>query len=381
MDDFTRLLDEGYDVQLLDGYLVVDNVPYVTADKTVQRGRLVMPAALAGDALTTPPDHTTHFGGVEPCDAEGRPLSRVINGPQRNEFLPGLTTDFYFSAKPPTGNYATYYDKVTTYVELLARWAKVIEPRSTARTYPVREIDTAAEDSPFVYRDSASSRAGITGLNNVFTGLRIAIVGLGGTGSHILDLVAKTPVAEIHLYDGDVFVNHNAFRAPGAADVRDLRSQPNKAEYWATQYARLKRGITPHSIYFGVETVSEIADFDFVFLALDDGSDRESIVNALEAAELSFVDVGMGVTDTGNGLTGMLRVSVSTPERRVRIPTGGTAPDEYTRNIQISDLNALNAALAVVQWKRHLGFYADMASEMAAFAYPVSDNSIMDLSR
>lgn len=379
MDDYTRLLDEGYDVQLIDGYLLVNDVPYVTAQKSVQRGRLLMPATLAGDALTTPPDHTTHFGGTEPCDADGKPLSKVINGPQRNEFLPGQTTDFYFSAKPPAGNYANYYDKVTTYVELLARWALIIEPSSTARTYPVREVD--ADDSPFVYRDSASSRAGISGLNTVYTGLKIAIVGLGGTGSHILDLVAKTPVAEIHLYDGDVFLNHNAFRAPGAADVRDLRSQPNKAEYWATQYSRLKRGITSHPVFFEHETVAEVAGFDFVFLALDDGSDREGIVNALEEAGVSFIDVGMGITDAGSGLTGILRVSLSTSEARVRIPSGGTAPDEYARNIQISDLNALNAALAVIQWKRHLGFYADMTSDIASFAYPVSDNSITVLSR
>ncbi|RWZ67856.1 ThiF family adenylyltransferase [Labedella populi] len=378
MDDFTRLLDEGYDVQLIDGYLVIDDVPYVTAQKIVQRGRLVMPAALAGDELTTPPDHTTHFGGAEPCDADGRPLSKVINSAQHNEFLPGRSTDFYFSAKPPAGNYANYYDKVTTYVELLTRWALIIDPRSTARTYPVREVN--ADASPFVYRDSASSRAGITGLNTVFAGLKIAIVGLGGTGSHILDLVAKTPVAEIHLYDGDVFLNHNAFRAPGAADVSDLRGQPNKAEYWSAQYSRLKQGIFPHPVLFERDTVAEVADFDFVFLALDDGSDREGIVDALEGAGVSFIDVGMGVTDTGSGLTGLLRVSVSTAQRRVRIPSGGTAPDEYRRNIQISDLNALNAALAVVQWKRLLGFYADMASDAAVFAYPVSDNMITVLS-
>ncbi|MBN9158131.1 ThiF family adenylyltransferase [Microbacterium sp.] len=379
MDDYTRLLDEGYDVQLIEGYLLVNDVPYVTAEKTVQRGSLIMPAALAGDTLTTPPDHTTHFGGAEPCDADGRALSKIINSAQHNEFLPGRPTDFYFSAKPPAGNYANYYDKVTTYVELVGRWALLIDPRATARTYPVREADT--DDAPFVYRDSASSRAGVAGLNTVFTGLRIAIVGLGGTGSHILDLVAKTPVAEIHLYDGDVFLNHNAFRAPGAADVRDLRGQPNKAEYWAVQYSRLKRGITAHPVFFERGTVAEVSSFDFVFLALDDGSDREGIANALEEAGVAFIDVGMGITDTGSGLTGILRVSLSTPEARIHVPACGTTPDEYARNIQISDLNAVNAALAVIQWKRHLGFYADMASDISSFAYSVSDNLIAALTR
>jgi tRNA A37 threonylcarbamoyladenosine dehydratase len=45
---------------------------------------------------------------------------------------------------------------------------------------------------------------------------------MGGTGSYILDLVAKTAVMEIHLFDGDDFNQHNAFRAPGAASLEDL---------------------------------------------------------------------------------------------------------------------------------------------------------------
>jgi hypothetical protein len=48
-------------------------------------------------------------------------------------------------------------------------------------------------------------------LNNVFRCHRIAIVGVGGSGSYILDQVAKTWVDRIDLFDGDVFENHNAF--------------------------------------------------------------------------------------------------------------------------------------------------------------------------
>ena len=218
-----RLEGEGYDVELRDGYLIVKDVPYVTSDRTVARGQLVMPAIMAGDILAAPADHTAHFAGSEPCDSWGQSLSKVINSAQVNEFLPGQRTAFYFSAKPPQGNYSNYYEKVTTYVDLLSRWARLIDPAATALTHSVHDVPDH-DDYPFAYRDSATSRAGTNSLNSVFRGARIAIVGLGGTGSHILDLVAKTPVAEIHLYDGDVFLNHNAFRAPGAADISDLRA-------------------------------------------------------------------------------------------------------------------------------------------------------------
>lgn len=40
-----------------------------------------------------------------------------------------------------------------------------------------------------------------------------------------------------------------------------------------------------------------------------------------------------------------------------------TVNDEYAQNIQIADLNALNAALAVIKWKKLCGFYQDFEHE------------------
>lgn len=71
----------------------------------------------------------------------------------------------------------------------------------------------------------------------------------------------------------------------------------------------------------------------------------------------------MGVEEVDGHLTGLLRVTTSTPGHRDhvhhkdRIPQG-QGGDDYGRNIQIADLNALNAQLAVIRWKRQLGFYA-----------------------
>lgn len=35
----------------------------------------------------------------------------------------------------------------------------------------------------------------------------------------------------------------------------------------------------------------------------------------------------------------------------------------YDKNIQVADLNALNAALAVIKWKKLCGFYQDLEKE------------------
>ena len=59
----------------------------------------------------------------------------------------------------------------------------------------------------------------------------VAIIGLGGTGGYILDFVAKTPVKQIRLFDPDVFLSHNAFRAPGAPMLEELRDAPKKVDY------------------------------------------------------------------------------------------------------------------------------------------------------
>ena len=85
------------------------------------------------------------------------------------------------------------------------------------QTFKVVAPDKEQPETPFNYIDTASSRAEIDVVTAKLAKLkRIAIVGLGGTGSYVLDLVAKTPVWEIHLYDGDAFLQHNAFRSPGA---------------------------------------------------------------------------------------------------------------------------------------------------------------------
>ena len=86
-----------------------------------------------------------------------------------------------------------------------------------------------------------------------------------------------------------------------------------------------------------------------------------------------FIDVGMGIDLTDDALGGILRVTTSTPQKRThvwekdRIPfSDGDGNDEYSRNIQIADLNALNAALAVIKWKKLFGFTATWSTSTSA---------------
>ena len=75
----------------------------------------------------------------------------------------------------------------------------------------------------------------------------------------------------------------------------------------------------------------------------------------------------MGILNVDDSLLGNLRVTTATPLKNDhlenRIATMDTADNEYNTNIQISELNALNAALAVVKWKKLSGFYHDFGKE------------------
>jgi hypothetical protein len=43
---------------------------------------------------------------------------------------------------------------------------------------------------------------------------------------------------------------------------------------------------------------------------------------------------------------------------------GDAGEDDYQRSIQVVELNAINAALAVMAWKKLVGFYAHPDGEM-----------------
>jgi hypothetical protein len=208
------------------------------------------------------------------------------------------------------------------------------------------------------------------------------IVGLGGTGSYILDLVAKTPVGTIHLYDGDMFLQHNAFRSPGAPSLDELQQPLHKVTWFKNTYSKMHAGIVDHAVYLNAENVEELRDSGFVFLCIDSGESKKLIVEKLEEFNVPFTDVGMGVQLTDSALGGIVRVTTSTPAKRDHFRTrvslkGGEANNEYAQNIQIADLNALNAALAVIKWKKLVGFYRDLKSEHHS-QYSIDSNLLVN---
>jgi hypothetical protein len=364
--DLQRLRSEGYNLAVVDGHLVVSDVPYVTDQGEVARGQLVCPLTLSGDVTTRPGDHVMHFIGTTPHQRSGR-ACKFVNSSSPAVLTATLTATHMFSSKPEQG-YSDYYQKVTAYVALLEHEARGVDDTVTARTFPV--VLGSESETVFEYIDTASSRAGISAISAKLAVAKVAIVGLGGTGSYILDFVAKTPVGAIHLFDPDIFLQHNAFRAPGAASASELAAGVKKVERHKQTYSQLRRNIVPHPYKIDEANVDQLIEMDFVFLSLDASPAKRLVVLSLQRANVPFVDVGMGLLSVGDSLTGTLRVTTSTSEARDHIWERNRIPfpvDDavavYDQNIQVAELNALNAALAVIKWKKTLGFYVDLEHE------------------
>ena len=374
--DLARLKAEGFEIEEIAGHIVIRNLPYVNAQKQVKRGALVAVLTLNGDVAGAPPNHTIMFSGEYPCDKHGRELPHINEKNARN-ITKDLAVSCGFSSKPAEPD-KDYHAKLTRYVTLISSHAKALDKNADARTW--RVVENTDPDSPFQYIDNASSKAGITNVTRKLEKQQIAIVGLGGTGSYVLDLVAKTPVANIHLFDGDKLGQHNAFRSPGAASLDDLRQIPYKVDYFTGIYSRMHRGIVPHPEYITAQNVDQLRGMNYVFLCADAGTAKGQIIEKLVEFGITFIDTGMGLQLVDDRLIGVLTVTTSANEKRdhiaKRVPTAGDGRENiYADNIQIADLNAFSAALAVMKWKKLCGFYADFTREHHS-AYTIDGNSV-----
>ncbi len=86
----------------------------------------------------------------------------------------------------------------------------------------------------------------------------------------------------------DDFLTHNAFRAPGAPNLEELREAPKKVEYLKRIYSRMDRNIVAHEVTLGAESIRLLDGVTFAFLSLDAGEAKRLIVESLrQSAPLS----------------------------------------------------------------------------------------------
>lgn len=358
-EDLKKLLHEGFELCIIDGCAVVSHIPYITSQKEIKYGVLVSPLELSGNKTKKPDNHVIHFSGEYPCDKNGNKITAIEHA-TINQKYGGTTCNYSFSNKPSSG-YKDYYEKFTNYINIISSHAKSLNPNVITNTFM---IPTSCDSGVFEYYDTNSARAGISEINKKVSNQKVGIVGLGGTGSYILDLMAKTEVKEIHLFDGDKFYSHNAFRAPGAPNKTILNKQKYKTNYFKGIYKNMHNGIKSHNKYISKNNVENfLKTLDFVFICIDNGLAKKIIINTLNKHNIKYIDCGIDVNIVEQHLIGTVKNTLITDGENDslvnRISFDEINDDNYSSNIQIAELNAISANFAVIAWKKINGIYLD----------------------
>jgi hypothetical protein len=211
-----------------------------------------------------------------------------------------------------------------------------------------------------------TSRAEIADLSAKFANDEVAIIGLGGTGSYVLDFFVRTPVRRIRAFDPDIFCVHNAFRSPGTLTLAEL-GKP-KAEVYQERHNNFRNGLSIERKFIDGSSGDDFIGVTFAFVCVDKGSSRAGIFDVLLSKGIPFIDVGMGLSKKDGPLRGLLRATYypagrGQSVRDMHLADEADDPDDiYRTNIQIGELNALNACLAVIRFKQLRGFYFEEAS-------------------
>jgi ThiF family len=359
--DIEQLLLKGYAVALDSGHLVIRDIPYLDAKGELCWGAIVCKLKSTDNKLFVMEDHQIYFAGSHPHGLDGKPIANLAGGPHT---LPLVSTDVVIersmSNKPPEG-YANHVAKIDRYVTILCGPAM---EREGVTPLSFRKVKSEGDVSVFKFTDTLTSRAEISDLARLLKDEVVAIIGLGGTGSYVLDFIVKTPVARVLGFDKDLFHVHNAFRSPGRLLNEGELDRP-KAEVYQGRYENFREGLELQAKYVDDSCAESLKGVTFAFVCVDKGSSRSGIFDLLMKLHIPFIDVGMGLDRKQHAINGTLRATYYEPSNAQKMRDWGLAElsdrpdDEYKVNVQISELNALNACIAVVRYKQLKGFYLD----------------------
>jgi hypothetical protein len=97
---------------------------------------------------------------------------------------------------------------------------------------------------------------------------------------------------------------------------------------------------------------------------VDHGPSRQLITRHLADKKIPFIDVGMGVDRIPEEVKLIARLRVTAIDNNSKplldsLPFADDQEDAVYNNIQVAELNALNAMLAVILFKQKIGFYSE----------------------
>lgn len=365
-DDIRRLAEKGYALAFdSTNHLVVRDIPYLDSGGALKKGAFVTKVEFIDQQRVKQQDHQIFFAGSAPYGLDGTPVPNLGGGActvPLSKASEDVLVERSFSNKPRgRDSYVDFFAKIESYANQICEPARE-KYGAQWLTFNVRNEHIPA-DSVFNIHDTLSSLAEIGDLSAKLKNDIIAIIGLGGTGSYILDFLVKTPVKEIRAFDFDDFHVHNAFRSPGRLDQSEF-GKP-KVELYRTRYESFRRGLSFTAKYMDASCTSDLDGVTFAFVCVDKGESRSGIFEMLLGKKIPFIDVGIGLKRKDGPLKGTVRMTYYSSDDGTKVRDKGyaelaNAPDDlYRTNIQTAEINALNAALAVLRFKQLRGFYLE----------------------
>jgi hypothetical protein len=360
-EDIDKLIKRGYALSIDSNYLVVRDIPYLDDEGNLKIGAIVSKLVFIDKEHVTAQDHQIFFCGSHPYELTGKKIMNLGGGPVSISLSSkDLMVERSFSNKPPSGKYDDWFQKIETYVNIISGPAM---NKFEVHPYTFRVLDEVS-DSVFNFRDTLTSRAEIGDLSARFEKEVVAVIGLGGTGAYLLDFLVKTPVAEIRGFDNDDYHIHTAYRSPGRLEEKELGMK--KSEVYEGRYSNFRKNLHLFPKYIQSDSNEDFDRVTFAFVCIDKGSARKEIFQLLAKLKIPFIDVGMGLDREKKSIGGMLRMtyypvdSVQSIIDKNLVPFEDIPEDDlYKTNIQISELNAMNASLAMIKYKQIKGFYCD----------------------
>ncbi len=149
----------------------------------------------------------------------------------------------------------------------------------------------------------------------IFSRLRVGVVGLGGGGSHVIQQLAHIGIGRYVICDYDIVENSNLNRLVGATQ-EDVQNERTKAEI-AT---RTIKGLMPDAEVNAIKgkwssALDDLAGCFVIFGCLDSFKERDELERFCRRNHIPYIDIGMVVSKSGKFFRISGQVVLSMPGR------------------------------------------------------------------
>ena len=377
--DLSTLSAAGYSLEVRGAYLVVPQIPYLDANGDIRTASIVTALNVVGgtadNRTSSPSDHTVWWTGQTPHTIAGDSMySHLSCGtwPDGRDLGEGITVTERWSRKlredGKSRPYTDYREQVETYVAEVADHAEAKRP-GTIEACKLGHCPQISSSNRFRYTDTGTYRNGTRGIEGRIEDEIVGVIGIGGSGSYLVDVLAKTNIREIHLFDDDTMDTHSAFRVAGAARAEELECNKYKVDWHGERYGVVRQeGLYVHRIRIDDESMELLDVCTTIFIAVDDLKVRRKLQSSITRKGILHLAVGIGIEIEGihdDQLGGNVKIEINYQDPfevdLTDCSDGPTAEnvldDAYRSNIQTAELNMLGAALAITEWKARRKIY------------------------